>query len=375
MMIAEQPIKKVLMTADPVGGVWTYALDLCRAFSALNIQVCLATMGCHVSATQRQEAARIPGLDLRESEYKLEWMDDPWDDVALAGAWLLDLEKEVEPDIIHLNGYMHAKMEWQAPVVVVAHSCVLSWWQGVKHEPAPAEWNKYKTRVAEGLRAADRVVSISNTYAAELNQLYGRVENMSVIYNGRNMNDFHAAKKKQQVFAMGRIWDEAKNLSILSRISNHARLPVFIAGDNVDPGTGAVVEIENVRLLGKLSQPEVRAYLADSCFFVLPAKYEPFGLSALEAALSGCLLLLAENPTLKELWQDTALYFDPDKPEEIDRLLDDLNNHPEKITCLVERSLARAKSFSLEQMVAKYLELYQGLVSKKLLLNQKTENI
>ncbi len=362
-----QPIRKVLMTADPVGGVWTYALDLCQTFNALGIEVCLATMGCRLSDSQRLEAGRIPRLDLRESEYKLEWMDNPWDDVALAGVWLLDLEKEVEPDVIHLNGYMHAKMDWKAPVVVVAHSCVLSWWQGVKHEPAPAEWDEYKTRVAEGLKAADAVVSISNTYAAALNMLYGPIEKMSVIYNGRDTNAFYTVEKKQQVFAMGRIWDEAKNLAILGDITNKSKLPVLIAGDNTDPGTGQFVEIGKVRLLGKLSSPEVRAYLAESYYYVLPAKYEPFGLSALEAALSGCLLLLADNATLKELWQDAALYFDPDKPEEIDQLIAYVNCHPEIGASLIERSQTRAKLFSLERMVVSYLELYQGLVQRKLL--------
>ena len=34
----------------------------------------------------------------------------------------------------------------------------------------------------------------------------------------------------------------------------------------------------------------------------LPARYEPFGLSILEAALSGCALVLGDLPSLRELW-------------------------------------------------------------------------
>jgi glycosyltransferase involved in cell wall biosynthesis len=354
------------MTADPVGGVWTYALDLCRAFQGSGIQVCLATMGARLSATQRVEVSKIPGLKLRESDYKLEWMDDPWEDVARAGAWLLELEREVEPDVIHMNGYTHAALKWSSPVVVVAHSCVLSWWQGVKNEPAPPSWNEYRNRVAQGLKAADAVVSISNTYAAELDRLYGPIENMSVIYNGRDAGSFYAGEKKKQVFAMGRIWDEAKNLTLLSKLSSSAQLPVLIAGDNTEPNTGEPVEIPNVRLLGKLSPAEIRAHLAASYFYVLPAKYEPFGLSVLEAALSGCVLLLADNPTLKELWQDAALYFNPDRPEELDQLLLDINNRPELGAKFVTRSLSRAKLFSLDKMARNYMNLYQYLVQTNL---------
>ena len=354
------------MTADPVGGVWTYAMDLCRTFDAIGIKICLATMGCCLSESQHTEVRSIPGVDLRESKFKLEWMDDSWADVAASGEWLLSLEREVEPDVIHLNGYMHAVLDFRAPVVVVAHSCVLSWWQGVLNTPAPAAWDEYKRRVAAGLKAADAVVTISNTYAAELQRLYGPIQNVTVIYNGRDTTSFYAKEKKQQVFAMGRIWDEAKNLGVLSKLKNAMQLPILIAGDNIDPNTAEEVQINNVTLLGKLSQEEVRAHLAASYFYVLPARYEPFGLSALEAALSGCLLILAENSTLKELWQDNAYYFNPDRPEEIDAVLLNACNNPEETNALIKRSWAHAQRFSLTEMSMQYLNLYQHLVQSNL---------
>lgn len=362
MLVQERPIRKILMTADTVGGVWTYALDLCRAYAQQGIQVCLATMGAPLSAGQQQEAAQLSNVDVRESRYKLEWMDDSWGDVEQAGHWLLSLEREVQPDIIHLNGYAHAALNWQAPVVAVAHSCVLSWWQGVLRCAAPAEWDAYKNCVAQGLKAADAVVAISQTYAAELQQLYGPIAHISVIYNGRNTGSFYTSDKKMQAFAMGRIWDEAKNLSLLGRIKNNAGLPVLVAGNNRHPEIGALVEIPNVQLLGTLSQTEVKAALAESYIYILPAKYEPFGLSVLEAAASGCLLVLADIPTLKELWQDTALYFNPDEPDSLDRVLDDVLQHPQECRQLIERSEVQAKRYSLDKMAGSYLELYQSLL-------------
>ena len=366
MMIKKQAIRKVLMTADPVGGVWTYSMDLCRAFNTAGIFVHLATMGCRLSESQQGEVKMLTNVQLHESNYKLEWMDNPWVDIAASGEWLLKLERETEPDVIHLNGYMHAVLDFNAPVMVVAHSCVLSWWQGVLNEPAPAEWDEYKYRVAKGLKAADAVVSISKTYATEIDRLYGPIENISVIYNGRDTNTFYTKKKKHQVFAMGRIWDEAKNLAILGKISNPEELPILIAGENVDPITAEVVEIPDVQLLGKLSQTAIKEYLAESFYYVLPAKYEPFGLSALEAALSGCLLLLADNPTLRELWGDSALYFHPDKPAEIDALLIDMQQRPSFATEMIKCSTEKARQYTLENMAAKYLKLYQQLVQTKL---------
>lgn len=360
-----QSVKKILMTADTVGGVWTYALDLCRALQAFDIEVCLATMGAPLSASQQLEADTLPNLEVRESYYKLEWMDNPWDDIERAGEWLLGIEKEIEPDIVHLNGYSLAALPWSSPVLVVAHSCVLSWWQAVKKEQAPIEWGEYRNRVARGLRAADAVVSISHTYAAELNTLYGPLDNLSVIYNGRDADAFYTLRKKKQAFAMGRIWDEAKNLSVLGRISNEAKYPILVAGDNHHPETNRKVEIFNVVLLGTLSQDQVRMNLAESYVYILPAKYEPFGLSVLEAALSGCLLLLADIPTLRELWQNAALYFNPDKPQELDKLLNGVMQHPEAAKRLVQRSSARARLFSLKATAQNYLKAYKSLKQKQ----------
>ena len=40
-------------------------------------------------------------------------MDDPWRDVAESGHWLLDLEEQYAPDVVHLNRYGHGALPWQ----------------------------------------------------------------------------------------------------------------------------------------------------------------------------------------------------------------------------------------------------------------------
>src|SRR5437868_12638672 len=69
-------IMTVLMTADTVGGVWTYALDLSRALGQRGVLVVLATMGPPPSRAQRREAAAIPTVQLVHGDYKLAWMDE-----------------------------------------------------------------------------------------------------------------------------------------------------------------------------------------------------------------------------------------------------------------------------------------------------------
>src|SRR4051812_34408688 len=124
-------LKRLLMTADTIGGVWTYALELTRALHSYGVEVSLATMGRPLSVEQRQDANAIENLQIYESSFRLEWMDDPWNDVAEAGQWLLSLEDQIQPELIHLNNYVHASLHWNAPVLVAGHSCVFSWWNAV----------------------------------------------------------------------------------------------------------------------------------------------------------------------------------------------------------------------------------------------------
>jgi glycogen synthase len=142
---------RILMTADTVGGVWTYALELARALAPRDVRVDLATMGDRPTPAQRREAREVPGLELFESSFRLEWMEAPWDDVARAGEWLLGLEERLRPDVVHLNGFAHGALPWRAPVLVVGHSCVLSWWQAVRGCPAPPEWDQYRAAARAGL--------------------------------------------------------------------------------------------------------------------------------------------------------------------------------------------------------------------------------
>src|SRR5690606_29485284 len=122
---------RVLMSADTVGGVWTYALELSRALCGRGDQVLLATLGLPDRGQQRA-AAEVEGLTLACGDFPLEWMPEPWEALERAGDWLLGLATGFEPDVVHLNHYCHGHLPWSAPCLVVAHSCVSSWYEAVR---------------------------------------------------------------------------------------------------------------------------------------------------------------------------------------------------------------------------------------------------
>src|SRR5690349_18530740 len=164
---------KILITADAVGGVWQYSVDLVAALVKRGAEFLVATMGPRPSEAQKQQLLKIPQVVLAESEFALEWKHAPWSDVDAAGKWLLDLASSFSPDIIHLNGYSHGNLTWRKPVVVTAHSCVYSWWRAVHGGAPDHDWAEYKHRVRAGLAASDIVTAPSAYMAEALQQEYG----------------------------------------------------------------------------------------------------------------------------------------------------------------------------------------------------------
>jgi glycosyltransferase involved in cell wall biosynthesis len=354
--------RKVLMTADTVGGVWTYALELARGLGERGIEVALATMGAPINDLQREKAERIPGLRVFESHLKLEWMEEPWRDVEKAGEWLLNLESRICPDLVHLNNFAHGALPWSAPTLMVGHSCVLSWWDAVKREPAPEVWNRYRDVVTAGIAAADLVVAPSVAMLAALADHYGPLHKGRVIPNGRDARLFRPTAKEEVIFSAGRLWDEAKNLDALERAAPHLPWPVFVAGDSHHPD-GGEIRPHHTRLLGRLSQRALAAWLGRSSIYALPARYEPFGLSVLEAALAGCALVLGDIPSLREIWRNRAVFVAPDDPEALERALRSLIAEPDRRQSLAAGAHKRALEFTPERMVESYLAAYGEILA------------
>jgi len=349
---------RLLMTADTLGGVWTYAMEMARALHP-HCEIVLAAMGAPATPEQRLQA-EAAGVRLFNHPFRLEWMEDPWPDVRGAATWLLDLERRFQPDLVHLNNFAHAILPWHCPVVVVGHSCVCSWWEAVHGEPAPESWNQYRASVRAGLAAAAMIVAPTAAMLRALERHHGPFRDARVVYNGIENRREPMEEKQPFVLCAGRLWDEGKNVAALAEAAPGLAWPVCVAGDARSPD-GYETEIANVTFLGRLSHENLARRMRRAAIYALPARYEPFGLSILEAASHGCALVLGDIPSLRELWQDAALFVAPGDPEELRQTLARLMADESARLSWGGRAWARAAVYSTASMRAAYLGLYDEL--------------
>jgi glycosyltransferase involved in cell wall biosynthesis len=345
------------MTADTVGGVWTYALQLAALLAGRGVEITLATMGRQPDVHQRRDADAVAGLKLRTSEYALEWMRDPWDDVQAAGEWLLTLERDVQPDIVHLNGFAHGALPFRAPVLVVAHTCVTSWWRAVKRTPLPPEWDRYVDAVRGGLACATRVVTPTRAMREALVRAYGVAHDAVIIPNARAIDRWRPQPKEAFVLAAGRAWDPAKNMSALDDIANALPWPVKVAGEaSTDFANGA--PLHHVESLGMQTVEEMTDLMGRAAIYAHPARYEPFGLPVLEAALSGCALVLGDIDSLRENWTGAARFVSPDDTTALRDVLLELITRASDRDALATAARRRAELFSPHLLRDRSYDLY-----------------
>jgi glycosyltransferase involved in cell wall biosynthesis len=362
---ASEPLH-VLLTTDVVGGVWDFCWVLANELVQGGSRVTLLAFG-EPSDTQRRQADEA-GATLVHAPLKLEWMQDSAEDVRTARQLTARLVRHLRPDVLHANQYALGQIELDIPIVLTAHSDVLSWVKWTERDgrpaPIPIEWGQYAALVRRGLESADAVVAVSGFVADELSQLYGLERRPRVIYNGWPVPTaipVPLAERRRLTLLAGRAWDAAKNPRLAAEAARGWDCGrVLLAGDQRHPEHGHLIELgQPIEPVGRLPRENIDRLLARSRVYLAPARYEPFGLLPLQAALAGCPLLLSDIPSFRELWDGAALFFRADDPAGLRRqwarLLDDVD--------LAGELAGRARRLAVERygsarLVANYRELY-----------------
>jgi glycosyltransferase involved in cell wall biosynthesis len=356
--------RHVMMTTDTVGGVWVYAMALARQLLQAGMRVTLVTVGPRPQAGKYDAMQALPhGAEIVVTNLALEWLDPEGNDVTRARAELLRIADRVAPDIVHLNSFREGAFPWPCPAVVVAHSCVLSWWRAAHHDmPSEARWSLYGDAVAAGLNAADAWAAPSAAFRDTIAALYRPAVEGRVIHNGIDcFPETAAADKQPLILASGRVWDGGKNLAALAEIAADLPWPVAIAGpgmpESSEPGA------QPVQWLGEIEHDDLLDRMQRAAIYAAPAHYEPFGLGILEAAAAGCALVLSDIASLRELWHGACLHVPAGDSERLRDALRQLCSDDALRLRLQREATIRARRYSIERTAAAYLALYRSVLA------------
>jgi len=363
---------RILVTADTVGGVWTYTRELVSGLVSKGFEVVLVSFGNIPSAEQTQWMQGLPGLDFRPTAFKLEWMQDCEEDLRASAEYLEAVADETRPDLLHLSQFYYGGLKCDAPRVVVAHSDVVSWWVAVHGcEPPDSAWiRSYRRIVQHGITSATAVVAPSHWMLNQIGRYYAQPTQASVIYNGRTPSLFCSSQTKDKLITtVGRLWDAGKNAALL--LKEKMPWPVCVVGPDKQPGAeadslGQHKSRLGVQFVSEQNEEQLSELLSRTAIYAAVSRYEPFGLAPVEAALSGCAIVASDIESFREIWGNAAVFFRNHDPAGLRDAVTRLAEDPVFRQICSRRAYDHARRwFTAERMVQQYVTLYTKLISER----------
>ncbi|MFF2877745.1 glycosyltransferase family 4 protein [Gottfriedia sp. NPDC057991] len=232
----------------------------------------------------------------------------------------------------------------------------------------------------------DKYVAISNTVYKIVSGFVPK-NKIELIYNGIDLNKFYNNKKRNKnkqecinISCVARLVPEKKGqdiligaVDIIKKQYGFNNFKCFFAGTATDQCSLNELKelvkknrLENhVEFLGNIEK--VEEVYSNTDIFVLPSRYEGFGLVVVEALAAGCVVIVSKLDGPLEIVKENELYglsFEKDNHEELAKkiyhLINDVNlrNH---FSNNVETLKYLNKEFSLDNMIAGYNKIYKSV--------------
>ena len=351
---------RVLMTTDTIGGVWTFTRELSSELLAKGCAIAIASFGPLPSARQKewieQQSSRWRDRFLFvASDAPLERMADNRKAFSAAAQVLMPLIESFRPHALLSSQYCFGALPVFIPRIVVAHSDVLSLANARRTSMPPSEWlDHYRSIVSDGIGRADAIVAPTQWMLDALGANFALPTESYVIPNGCTLPPARLEPlRKLQAVTAGRLWDEAKNLRILEQVESS--IPILIAGAVKCESASFRPSLARLQFLGNLEPSSLHKLFRQSAIYICTSIYEPFGFAPIEAAQCGCIVVANDIPSLREVWGDSALFFEDSKSLSI--LLGMLQRNSRFRARARKRSELRALHFTSRRMAGKYFDL------------------
>lgn len=357
---------RILMTTDTVGGVWTYTRELVAGLlqADATLEIYLFTLGTTSRLEQHGWLKSMRERHAGRFSFSVAALPLEWEqrnaDVDPLEPRLRYIAETFQPDLLHSNQFCYGALPIDCPKLIVAHSDVLSWHREVRGEtPESSAWlTRYEWLVRSGIHGASALAAPTMWMLQAFNEGFSSDIAACVIPNGIGLRVDLGQERRLQAVAAGRLWDAGKNINLLQQVN--PAIPVLVAGQARHGNEQLEWQgSSSVELVGDLSHRELLRLFAGSAIYISTARYEPFGLSALEAARSGCAVLSLDIAPMREVWGNGAIYFR--NADELTDILTHLSNSMPDFQEAQRRAILTSRQYTRQRMANTYLSVYREL--------------
>ena len=252
------------------------------------------------------------------------------------------VKKEGPIDIIHAQSSLwggisaaYISEKYNIPLVITEHSSV---------ERGPYVKNSYVPFIRDSYKKAKKVITVGNGLKNEIQALSGR-NDIEVIGNLVDLSKFTIKKRIQNekfiFFSLAFLEGQRAWLEALAQENGVKKQIIF---------------------LGALSRDDVAKWMNKCDCFVLPSRYETFGVVYIEALASGRPVIGALNGGAEDIINNLNGYLVP--IDDIDKLAEKMLELYKKIDSYNEEEIRSdcLKRFSPEVIVNKIISVYKEVL-------------
>ena len=345
MLVARGNGRLIVIDADVLGrartGDETHVASLLRELPAAAPELELGAVTRFPGLVPRGVRA-IP-LPARSQELRMAWS-------------LPRLLHRLGPELAH---FQHAvPLGWKGRTVVTVHD--------LSFERDPAAMGRldratFRWAVPRAVRQADQVLAVSERTKRDVVELYGVPEaKVTVTPNGVDPAFFPDRRRpdahEPYLLFVGAIQRRKDPLAALAA-AREVGLPLVVAGPEKEPELAHELRAGGADLRGYVPTPDLADLYRGAAALVFPSRYEGFGLPALEAMASGTPVVAADEPALREVAGDAAVYAgDGDFAAAVRLALDEREAR-------VEAGLERARLFSWAETARRTADVYRRVIA------------
>lgn len=331
---------------QPITGVQRYGIDLSKAIKRLNKEY---NKDYNINFVAPKNIIHHDVANFLDVERIGNLKGQLWDQISI----LKFLKSKGNPLIINFSNTLPVFYENK---IVTIHDII-----HLKY-PVSYSYRKYYEVVFPLiLKYSKHIITVSEFSKKEISSYFGINEaKISIVYNGVDGKFEPKKLENQERYILG-VSSIAYHKNFISLVEAFLKLKtkgikLYIVGGLNEKIFGKdskkilnrVKNNDDIEFLGRVDDDKLIELYSNAICFVYPSLYEGFGIPPLEAQACGCPVVLSDIPVFKEIYRDSAVYFNPLDPDDIANKIEEVLNDDNLRVSLTKKGFENAKKYTWE---------------------------
>ena len=284
--------------------------------------------------------------------------------------------KKQHPDLVHFTHFNKPIIYFGLSIVTI-HDLIKHFYKGkdTTTKNKLLYWLKYFSYLTVSFFSikTNHIIVPSNFWRQYLLKKFNlKPSNIITTYEAVDPNFFSSqdqvSKAQNYIIYTGNLYPHKNFPVILKALKNlpDLKLKVICARDIFQQRAKHMAKkyhvSSQVQFLGYLKDDQFKKVYQHALALVHPSFMEGFSLTGLEAMSLNCPVISSTSSCLPEIYQDSVLYFDPNKANQLIDQIKTLQNNPKLRTALIKKGHIQAKKYSWHNTANQTADFYQKVL-------------